>query len=92
MMKIKTLMTLLLFVCMPSLEAVANTVDIREWLVPWEDSAPTDAHLDARGRVWFVSTEGDYVGNFSFERDARRMFDLRPDNVFMIKASWWLNP
>lgn len=42
-------------------------------------------------RTW-DDVGADYVGNFSFERDARRMFDLRPDNVFMIKATWWVNP
>ena len=57
--------------------SLADTVDIREWLVPWEDSAPTDAHLDGRGRVWFVGTEGDYVGNFSPQTAAFNRYDLR---------------
>jgi virginiamycin B lyase len=57
--------------------SLADTVDIREWLVPWEDTSPTDAHLDARGRVWFVGTGGDYVGNFSPQSAEFNRYDLR---------------
>ena len=32
------------------------------------------------------------VGNFRLGRDAGDLFELRPDNVFMIKLSYWLNP
>jgi hypothetical protein len=32
------------------------------------------------------------VGNFQFGRDAGDLFDLHPDNVLQIKASYWLNP
>jgi hypothetical protein len=34
----------------------------------------------------------DRTGNFRFGRDAGDLFDLHPDNVLMIKASYWLNP
>jgi hypothetical protein len=34
----------------------------------------------------------DRVGNFEFGRDAGDLFNLHPDNVLMIKASYWLNP
>ncbi|HWM29829.1 MAG TPA: lyase, partial [Woeseiaceae bacterium] len=30
-----------------------NRVDIREWLVPWEDSRPRDPYVTEDGRVWF---------------------------------------
>jgi hypothetical protein len=32
------------------------------------------------------------VGNFDIGRDGRELFGLRPDNVFMIKMTYWLNP
>jgi hypothetical protein len=32
------------------------------------------------------------VGNFDLGRSARDLFGLRPDNVFMLKATYWLNP
>lgn len=77
MMKIKTLMTLLLFLAMPSLEAVADTVDIREWLVPWKNSAPSGAYVGTGGRVWFVSEKDNYVANFSPESGEFNRYDLR---------------
>ena len=57
--------------------AVADTVDIREWLVPWENAGPTDPYLDARGRVWFISPRGDFVGNFSPDSAEFNRYDLR---------------
>ncbi len=32
------------------------------------------------------------VGDFRFGRDREAMFDAHPDNVFVIKASYWLTP
>lgn len=32
----------------------------------------------------------DPVGDFSFSRDRSALFDARPDNIFLIKASYWL--
>jgi hypothetical protein len=34
----------------------------------------------------------DDVGDFRFGRDRRELFDARPDNVFVIKVNYWLNP
>jgi hypothetical protein len=31
------------------------------------------------------------VGDFEFGRDREALFDTRPDNIFLIKASWWLS-
>jgi hypothetical protein len=35
--------------------------------------------------------EGAY-GNFDFGRDARALFRIRPENTFLVKLSYWLNP
>ncbi len=32
------------------------------------------------------------VGNFSFGRDRRALFGTRPDNIFLVKMDYWLNP
>jgi hypothetical protein len=32
------------------------------------------------------------IGDFGLGRDARELFDLKPDNVFAVKVSYWLNP
>jgi len=35
---------------------------------------------------------GTGVGDFSFGRDRAALFGARPDNVFLIKVNYWLNP
>jgi hypothetical protein len=32
------------------------------------------------------------VGDFDFGRDRQALFRARPDNVFVLKASYWLTP
>ena len=32
------------------------------------------------------------IGEFRLGRDARELFGLKPDNIFAIKVSYWLNP
>src|SRR5690606_13503810 len=32
------------------------------------------------------------VGDFAFGRDRRALFDTRPDNIFLVKVDYWLNP
>jgi virginiamycin B lyase len=81
MMKIKTLMILLYLSLYPAVDAIADTVDIREWLVPWQASEPGHAFVDAGGRVWFVGQSGSYIGNFSPESAEFNRYDLRKGTV-----------
>jgi hypothetical protein len=39
-------------------------------------------------------TRSDYalVGDFDFARDRRALFRAQPDNIFLIKVNYWLNP
>jgi len=76
-MRIKTLLILLLVLVIPALEAVGDTVDIREWLVPWKNSGPTGPYVDAGGRVWFVGEKDHYIANFSPETGEFNRYDLR---------------
>lgn len=32
------------------------------------------------------------IGDFEFGRDRRALFRTRPDNIFLVKANFWLNP
>jgi hypothetical protein len=32
------------------------------------------------------------IGDFEFGRDRRALFGTRPDNIFLVKANFWLNP
>jgi len=38
-----------------------------------------------------LAGSGRRLGEFDFEKDARALFGLKPDNVFMIKLNYWLN-
>jgi hypothetical protein len=38
-----------------------------------------------------VSSPRCRPGRFEFRRDAREMFDARPNNVFLVKMNYWLN-
>jgi hypothetical protein len=50
--------------------------------------------------VWQQSRAGrlvvnglnDQVGDFDLGRDSRALFEIQPDNIFMIKVNYWLNP
>ncbi len=39
----------------------AETVEITEWPVPWENSRPRDPYVDNQNRVWFVGQVGNYL-------------------------------
>lgn len=43
--------------------------------------------------LYFVWTQQrsdqDPVGNFDFGRDRSALFDAHPENIFLLKASWW---
>ncbi len=34
----------------------------------------------------------DHIGRFELSRDVRGLFGLKPDNLFMLKVTYWLNP
>lgn len=77
MMKLRTSMILLLVFSWLVPKALADTVDIREWLVPWANSEPGPAYVDTGGRVWFVGQRADYVANFSPETGEFNRYDLQ---------------
>ncbi len=77
MMKIGALLILSCGLVWPATSALGDTVDIREWLVPWENSEPGDAYVDKGGRVWFISQNGDYIANLSPESGDFSRYDLR---------------
>jgi len=78
-MKLKILL-LGLLCCAPVFAApvMADSLEIREWLVPWKKSAPRDPYVDGRGRVWFVGQKDDYIGNMSPQDGLFNRYDLRP--------------
>lgn len=58
--------------------AAADSVEIREWAVPWQSSRPRDPIVDALGRVWFVGQRGNYLGALDPETGEFGRRDLPP--------------
>ncbi len=56
--------------------ATSQTVEIREWLVPWSDSRPRDPFVDDSGRVWFVGQTGHYIANLQPATGEFSRYDL----------------
>lgn len=56
----------------------AETVDIREWEVPWSESRPRDPFVEPSGKVWFVGQRGHYVANLDPETGEFKRYDLEP--------------
>ena len=78
-MKIKVLLLGLLCCALcPAGPVLADSLEIREWLVPWKKSVPRDPYVDSRGRVWFVGQNDDYIGNMSPEDGLFNRYDLQP--------------
>ena len=58
--------------------APADTVDIREWEVPWANSRPRDPFVEPTGRVWFVGQRGHYVASLDPDTGEFERFELEP--------------
>ena len=53
-------------------------LQVEEWKVPWEASRPRDPFMDARGRVWFVGQEGDYVAYLEPKTGRFERYQIEP--------------
>lgn len=71
-------------------DLAAQTIDLREWPVPYEDSRPRDPYVDAEGRVWFVGQRGNYLAHFTPATGAFRRYELEdgalPHNLVVDRA------
>lgn len=65
-------------VTMPAEIPVLETVQIKEWLVPWENTRPRDPYVDKKGRVWFCGQTGDYIAYFNPGTEKFKRYDLDP--------------
>ena len=63
--------------CFPP-SVIADTVDIREWEVPWSESRPRDPYVEPSGRVWFVGQRGHYVASLDPDSGEFKRYDLDP--------------
>jgi virginiamycin B lyase len=58
--------------------AISQDIDIREWLVPWNNSRPRDPYVDSSGLVWFVGQRDHYIANLDPENGEFNRYDLDP--------------
>ena len=42
---------------------LADSLDIKEWQVPYERSVPRDPFAESATSIWFVGQGGGYLGN-----------------------------
>lgn len=54
-----------------------ETVDIREWEVPYEDTRPRDPYAFDATSVWFVGQRGGYIGHLNVETGEVMKIDLK---------------
>lgn len=53
-----------------------QSVDIKEWPVPWPDTRPRDPFVVSGSEVWFVGQRGDYIAKLDPTTGAFEKFDL----------------
>lgn len=58
--------------------ASLNSVDIKEWPVPWDQTRPRDPYVDQQHRVWFVGQGGDYIAVLEPKVGRFHQFKLDP--------------
>jgi virginiamycin B lyase len=70
--------------------AAEDTVEITEWVVPWENTRPRDPYVDAQGRVWFVGQVGNYLAYLDPTSGSFKRYELDegtgPHNLIVDEA------
>jgi virginiamycin B lyase len=46
---------------------IADSLDIKEWKVPYEYSVPRDPYAESAASIWFVGQSGGYLANLDVE-------------------------
>lgn len=54
----------------------AETIEIREWQVPYENTRPRDPYAESANSIWFVGQGGDYLARFDASSEIFRKVDL----------------
>jgi len=84
--------TILPFSFNGSTPAQAGTIEIKEWLVPWENTRPRDPYVDNKGRVWFCGQGGAYLATLDPMSGKFKKYDLGrgagPHNLIVDKKGF----
>lgn len=72
-----TLAALITVLTVPATAVDAQqSVEIKEWQVPWEESRPRDPYVGPEGRVWFVGQRDNYAAYLDPETGEFTRYDL----------------
>ena len=70
----------------------ADTVEITEWPVPWENTRPRDPYVDNQNRVWFVGQIGNYLAYLDPKTGKFKRYELDegtgPHNLIVDKDGY----
>lgn len=75
-MLLTALLSLSVAACAAPPVAAADTLEIREWEVPWEESRPRDPYVESADRVWFVGQRADYAALLNPSTGEFKRYDL----------------
>lgn len=67
----------LMAAALASVCAAAETIDIREWQVPYEKSRPRDPFAESASSVWFVGQRAGYLAHLDAETGDFTKVDLK---------------
>src|SRR5215203_5907836 len=59
-------------------QAGATLSEPKTWSTPWDKTRPRDPYADAKGRVWFVGQEGNYVAHLDPRTGEFKRYDIEP--------------
>ena len=62
----------------PVAPVAVDTIQIREWKVPWDKTRPRDPAVAADGRIWFCGQEGNYIAVLDPKSGEFRRYELEP--------------
>ena len=74
----------------PPIAPAIDSIQIKEWTVPWEKTRPRDPFVAPDGRVWFCGQAGNYIAVFDLKNGDFKRYELsantNPHNLIIDKA------
>ena len=56
-----------------------DTIQIKEWKVPWDKTRPRDPAVAKDGRIWFCGQAGNYIGVLDPRTGEFKRYELEPN-------------
>lgn len=65
----------------PTAPPALDSIQIREWTVPWEKTRPRDPFVAPDGRVWFCGQAGNYIAVFDPRNGEFKRYELSENTM-----------